>query len=472
MHDGRVMEVLREQADEGALLRRGDRVLVAVSGGADSVALLTGLADLAASNGWALVVAHLNHGIRTDAAGDAAFVTRLAATLGLPCVQGVADVPASAARDGVSIEMAARAARYAFLLDAARERRCVAIATAHTADDQAETVLLRVARGTGLAGLAGIAPVRETEGLRLVRPLLAVTRAEIEGFLLERGLAWREDITNRDEAHLRNRVRHRVLPLLQTTLNPRIREALCRLAALASADQAALDALAREAALGCAAAGGRLAVGPWMRLPPALRGRVLLTWLLANGVPGTRVTQGHCDAVASICDTCDGSASLDMGEGAAVRREYGELRVVTGDTGRGVFCAHVTVPGVTVVHAAGLRIEASVAPGVTRDTDARVGVYPARASLAWEASQPPLVVRSRRDGDRMRPLGMTGSKKLQDILVDLRVPAAERGRVPVFACEEAIVWVPGYRVARGWEVTAAGPNLQLAVYPLGANNAD
>ncbi len=463
-----LIEALRAQSGAHGLLRPSEHILVAVSGGADSVALLLGLIELSQPLALTLTVAHLNHGIRANAAADAEFVDALARTQGLNCVLGRAEVPILAARNGVSLEMAARDARYQFLLRTARAQGCTAVATAHTADDQAETVLLRVARGTGTTGLAGIRPLRDCDGIRLLRPLLAVARTDVEAFLRARNQAWREDDTNLDMGYARNRVRHRVLPLLAGELNPRVREALCRLAALTADDEALLDALAREE-MGHCVANDRLTVDAWLALQPALRSRVLLGWLQARGIPAARLTREHCDAVEALCGARSGCRAIDVGDGWVVRREYGELAAVAATDGCAAFRVCLTVPGITAIPAIGILVEAVIAPGLVRDRTARVDAYPARASLAWHTALPPILVRSWQPGDRMHPLGIAGTRKLQDIFVDIHVPAPRRARVPIFTCGTQIVWLPGYRIAAGWEVTTPdAPNLQFTVRQSGA----
>ena len=371
---------------------RTKRMLVAVSGGADSVALLVGLQRVAPGLGIQLRVAHLHHGLRgAEADADARFVRALAKRLKILCVTGRADVRALARKEKISIEMAARAARYAFLADAARRwgRRggAAAIATAHTMNDQAETVLLRLARGAGLRGLAGIPPERLEGEVRVVRPLLGVRRAAIEVFLKEAGQAWREDSSNDDRAMLRNRVRHEVLPLLAARLNPRIVETLARTAEI------------------------------------------------LRGENESRV-----------------GASLATPAGADKRRPY-KMGSIT-----------VRVPGETRVPELGVGVETCEGRKVIRERGKAVGALPARASIAWaRLGRRKLVVRSWRAGDRMAPLGMAGSKKLQDVFVDAKVPAARRGRVPVFACGGEIVWIPGYRVARGWEIRGGERILEIRV---------
>jgi tRNA(Ile)-lysidine synthase len=213
---------------------RGEKLVVALSGGPDSVALLDALSLLARPLGLRLVAAHLDHGLRAGSADDAAFCVSLCQSLGVPIRAGSADVRARAAREGGGIEQAARRERYAFLRRVCREETAAAIAVAHTRDDQAETLLLRLLRGAGAPGLAGM---RLRRG-RLVRPLLGVSREEVLAHLRARGLAFREDPTNAELVHRRNRVRHELLPYLASHFNPRVREALARTAGLL-ADEAA-----------------------------------------------------------------------------------------------------------------------------------------------------------------------------------------------------------------------------------------
>lgn len=221
-------------------------VVVAVSGGADSVGLLRLFHAMPASQPRQLVVAHFNHRLRDEAADDAAFVERLAGELGLPFELGDADVARRARSKGDGVEAAARQARYEFLAQAADRHRASFVATAHTADDQAETILHRILRGTGIAGLRGIREARRLFGrqdLYLVRPLLMVRRELLLRYLKEIGQPYREDATNRDLRFTRNRIRHRLLPLLQREFNPGVIEALVRLGDTAAGAQSAIDEL-------------------------------------------------------------------------------------------------------------------------------------------------------------------------------------------------------------------------------------
>jgi tRNA(Ile)-lysidine synthase len=230
------------------LVREPRHVLVAVSGGADSVALIRGLDELRDELKVGLHAAHLDHQLRGQAArDDAVWVESLCQTLAIPCTIGRADIAGLARQQGQGVEETARDERQRFLEETALARDCKVIALAHTADDQAETILHHILRGTGLAGLCGIPRERTLNSqIRLVRPLLEVERNVVLDYLAQLGQGYREDESNRDEAYTRNRLRHQLLPLLAEQYNPHIRESLRRLGRQAAQAQSALEALAAE----------------------------------------------------------------------------------------------------------------------------------------------------------------------------------------------------------------------------------
>jgi tRNA(Ile)-lysidine synthase len=449
------------------LLVAGQHVLVAVSGGADSVALLAALKELAPSWRLRLTVAHLHHGIRGAAASaDAAFVRALAARLRVRFIEGRADVPALARRKRLSLEMAAREARYRFLARAARAAGVDAVATAHTADDQAETVLLKLARGSGRHGLGGMSHAGRMFGLPLVRPMLDATREEVLAFLRHQRLAWREDESNRDIRFLRNRVRHEIVPFLESRLNPGLRRALARTAAIFREEDAWMRDVAGNVLADAEAEGGiRIAV--LTKHPVALQRRAVLLWLSRADVPAERLDFDAVDRTLNLARSRRASAETPVAGRWIVRKQYGRLTMAKGETParRLPFRRRVAVPGKAVLRGCGLRVKATVAPGLDKPPRSRAGCLPARASLNVAALRGRAVyVRSWRPGDRMKPLGMEGSRKIQDILVDQKVPAGERASVPLFECADEIVWLPGYTIARGWEVKdPAMPALHLTI---------
>jgi tRNA(Ile)-lysidine synthase len=448
---------------------------VAVSGGADSVALLHALHALARRRRWRLMVAHLNHGIRgRAAAADAAFVRDLSRQLRLPCTMGRAAVPALARQRGVSLEMAARAARYAFFARAARRAGAAVVATAHTADDQAETVLMRLLRGAGPAGLGGIPYAAEHPGIRVVRPLLDVTRPALLAYLQSRKFGWREDETNADESIPRNRVRHDLLPRLERDFNPQVREALLRGSRLIRDDGAFLDHVAAglHRAFGKGHAPHELDLEQVRACVPALRRRILRLWLQQAGMAAAGLDFDVIERISALAGRVRGGATLTLSGGWRVTRGSNVVRVSrpTPPPAARATRYRLRVPGLTPLPALGVRIHVKVAPGLVRERDARPGKWPARASLSLAAwRQRALYVRTARPGDRMQPYGLTGSKKLQDILVDAKVPRAERALLPVVECGHRIIWLPGYRIDRAWAVADPGaPALQITVEPIRA----
>jgi tRNA(Ile)-lysidine synthase len=348
--------LLREWRQRGWPLR-GEAALVAVSGGADSAALLLALAELSGAGalGVCLKAAHLDHGLRGERAReDARWVEELARTLGLECVVGRAKVSelASARRD--NLEQAARRARYEFLASAAREAGARAVLVAHTLDDQAETVLLRLVRGSGAEGLAGMAAERVLDGARafdaggggevwLRRPLLAwARRADTEGYCRARGVEPRADEMNEDERFARVRVRRRLLPLLET-FNPRATEALARAASLLREDSEALDALAsallEEARAGAEDAGEKgtagdarpLRVGVLAAAPTAVRRRALRLWLGRARGDLRRLSHAHLVGVERLTEGSRGGRVAELPGGGRVRRLRGLLTFVRED---------------------------------------------------------------------------------------------------------------------------------------------
>ena len=386
-------------------------VVVAVSGGADSTALLLILSELAEELGLVIHVAHFDHRTRPkQSAEDADFVAKLANRVGAPIRVGRAEKP-------TKTEDAARMARYSFLRRAAREIGATAIATGHTRDDQAETVLLHMTRGSGIAGLAAMRPLREG----IARPLLLIGRKDTVAICRAAGIRPRTDPTNKSLKFARNRVRLEVLPEL-AKINPRATEAIARLADAAAELQTNDESDVAEA-LARAFDGDAIVIAG---LEPSVRSRALaLAWREKIGQP---LDTRHRKALEDLTATDQGSQSLDLPGGRAIR-EYGLLRIV-GD--RPVRKSDPETP---------------IEPGrevIWNDWRLLFG-GPARTNGALEAYLPKnllrkLVVRGRHEGDRMvsRP-----RKKLQDLFIDAKIPASQRSHWPVIASEDRVWWVPG-----------------------------
>lgn len=447
--------VLRFLSAEG-LTRPGEKVLVAVSGGPDSTALLIVASRLVPALGWRLAAAHFDHRLRgpLEAAADEAFVREVAGALGLPVVCGKGDVARSARRNRLSLEDAARRLRYRFLARAARDAGAVAVLLGHTRDDQAETVLLHMLRGSGLDGLAGMrprSPWPTGAGPQALRPLLEVGRWETERYCRELGLAPRRDATNEIPLAYRNRVRHEVMPRLRR-INPQAAAALARMADAVALDAAHLRAEAEDAwrRLGQRQEGAVfLPAGGLSELDLAIRARVLrLAFRVLTRSSGD-LAAAHVRSLLSVLKKGRGRVSLPRGVTASVTAQGVTLRKGAEVPNKGLPETTLNIPGVTAVGP--WEVETAIMPP---PSDVRAaGAF--EAYLDAGAIEEPLVVRSRRPGDRLRPLGLGGEKKVQDILVDARVPVEERDSVPMLCDAKGVVWVVGHRLDQRAAVTGA-----------------
>ncbi len=456
--DGRrpLAERVLRAIERDRLIPRGGRVLAALSGGADSVALSSLLADGARAGSYSFAgLLHVNHQLRGAAAeADEAFCRELAEALGVPIVVERVDVAALARADRVSIEHAGHRARYAVFERVAAERGADAVATGHTRDDLAETVLLRLVRGAGPGGLAGIRPRAGC----VVRPLLNVSRRELREHLEARGLHYREDESNRDLRMTRNRVRHRLLPLLAREFSPSIVEVLAREAAIARADADWIDRLANErAAAVVTCREGVVSVdGEALRAQPlALARRIArgaLERVSRRGGVGFAHVERLLELAASPRSAADFPGSRAERRGACIilqRASHGRRRMMAASG----FEYRLTVPGEVAVPEAGLAISASRATTMPESFRARGGTV----AVAGGELTLPLTVRSWRPGDAFRPLGLGGRKKLQDFFVDRKVARRARGTIPIVTdARRGIVWVVGHGLSEDSRVTG-GP---------------
>ena len=433
------------------LIPPGARVLVAVSGGPDSTCLLLILAALRRSLRFEIVAAHFDHRLRgaRSAERERNAVRDLCERIAVPFRSGAGDVRAHAKAHRRSIEEAARELRYRYLARAARAAQCETVAAGHTRDDQAETVLLHLIRGSGLRGLAAMAPsapwpVRtRTAPPRLVRPLLALSRSETERCCRAAGVTPLRDPTNRSRAHLRNRIRHQLLPVLRR-YNPRIEDALARLAAAAATDVELLERLAATTPAGTAKDGAlRIRRKQLAALPEALRAHAVRLAYARLAGDARGLSERHLRAVLRAAAGPSG-ARLDLPRGlrATVERDSIVLAPRPAATPRALPGRRVPlpVPGAARFGAWTVRAEIIARPRSLRSANGHAALLdPAACGRLW--------LRRRRPGDRFHPLGLTGPKKLQDFLVDAHVPRAERDALPLVCGERGIAWVVGQRPA-------------------------
>jgi tRNA(Ile)-lysidine synthase len=458
-----LIDIVRQFVRQHALLDRDTRVVAAVSGGSDSVALARVLRDLDAAGEVRLVgLVHFNHQLRASAGDDEQFTSTLAASLERPIVTGREDVGARARRERRSIEDAARAARYECFERTRASLGADVIALGHTRDDQAETVLLRMTRGAGPRGLAGMHP----RNGRIVRPLLGCRRQDLRAWLAARQVAFVEDETNRDVTIPRNRVRAELLPLLEARFNPGIVDVLADEAEIAREMWEWMDATVAGLAARLVRASNdpgqelvrEIDVAELTAAPLALQ-RALLWRVMSELAGGRPIAFGHIDAALRL--TQEGRPVDAPGQRL---QRIGARIVLTGRSrdvvGRpaakqtNVFRFSLSIPGEVVVPQTGYRVSAeSLSAGEPVGGRAELGTRSV-ARVRGDLFEGSLVVRNRRPGDSFRPIGLGGRKKLQDFFVDRKVPRGERDAVPLVVDKaDRIVWVAGYGIDEAFRVT-------------------
>jgi tRNA(Ile)-lysidine synthase len=455
-----VIDRVRQYVRRHGLLKPGDRVAVAVSGGADSVALLRVLLELRQELGIVLSVGHFHHGIRgAEADRDQQFVQDLAGSFRLEFHVGTGDAPAHSRADKTSLETAARELRHRWFLELVNDGQADKIATAHTLDDQAETVLMRILRGAGALGLAGIFPEQETR--HLVRPLLEISRGEVETYLRSLGQSWREDSSNRDLEHTRNRIRRELLPRLEKDYNPALRQTLADLAEVARGEaeywdrevQSLLPRLVRagkptrsgRSATGAASTTLSLDLAVFRNLPLAAQRQMLQR---IGKQMGTSLEFKHIQQLALIAGEASGGQRLLLPGGITAQRSFRELQF---DRQAAVaappdYRYSLPIPGEVRVVELGARLSARIVRG---GISAHSGYNP-DSLLDRSLLAPCLTVRNWQAGDRFFPAKTRSPKKLKELLqaarLGQRLSMAQRKAWPVVESAGQIVWVRGFAV--------------------------
>ena len=466
---------LAEEIEADALLAKGDRVVVGVSGGSDSMALLHALVDLNNEWGYALSIhiAHLDHGLRgPEGEKDAAFVHGAADGLELSCTVERRDVGSLAGGGKGSVEEVARRERYAFLERVCLQTGARVVAVGHQRDDDAETILHRIVRGTGLRGLAGIPRCRilgEASGIRLVRPLLRYDRRALLAYLAEAGVPYREDRTNRDASMMRNRIRNVVLPMLAEQVNPQVREALLRLGEqarwleeyLRETVQRTFETLIishtdQELTLNASAL--------------SKKSRIVQTELVRRAVASFQLGEqdlGFARMVAVLDLAADpvSGKQLHLPGGMTVSKRYNRLIFsMPTDEPRETIAAEIAVhvPGRTLLPIRRMEITCDLstidaktlsqrrqrqhAVSLAQPGAGRGGEQVFEELVDYDCVRLPLVVRTRSPGERFWPLGAPGSKKLSEFLTDGKVDPEARQRVAVLCDQLGPIWVIGHRI--------------------------
>mgnify|MGYP006279153559 CR=1 FL=1 len=449
-HSGAVLDAVDRYVRRHDLLAGGERVLVGLSGGVDSVVLLHVLRRL----GFDPVAAHVNYGLRAaDSDADAAFVRVWCASFEPPVPIDIAELGAQAhaVAHGQSVQEAARDLRYRYFAERAQAHQITRVAVGHHRDDQAETLLLNLFRGSGLEGLAGMPPARPMNAdasIELIRPMLDLRRAEIEAYAEANELMWRTDMSNRSRSYRRNRIRHDLLPVIEEILEgatDNIAAAASRVRAYLSSTQdlRVSDRFSRVAKP--TESGGILSLDLLADEPTVWRHRLILE-ALRRWCPGAPQRASVAESIDALLDAQVGRrAELS---GGRIWREREHLRFVSDGEGKDPVSPK-PVPWDTPVELPGgpLRIERLAEPPSDLDSGTSTVAYADAAAL-----QAPLRVRPWQPGDRFQPLGMQGTKRVSDFLTDAKVPPHRRSRVWVLCSGERIAWIVGHRLSHAVRV--------------------
>lgn len=434
------------------MISSGDRVLVGVSGGPDSVTLLHLLWKHSKILRCSLHVAHINHGLRgKDAEADARYVEKLCKKLKVPVTLRKVDVKTFAKENKLSIEDAGRRIRYEFYEEIAKEIGASRVALGHTADDNVETFLMRIVRGAGTRGLLGIPFVRG----KIIRPLLKICRSEIEGYLRKKRIKPRTDYSNYSSKYLRNKIRLKIIPQLER-INPKIKESILNTIVLLTADYEYLKSISEKTLAGIIIKRGsgyiKLDIDKLLMLPESI-----LRYILRDAIQEIKgnleeITYKHIAEIVSKLNKPKGF-ELHLPQSTFILSD-GDILTVTSvepKLKRLIFNYKLAVPGEVKIKENGYIVRAS-----------RLN-WPSRIDLKLKDSNQAIVdfgkvgneltIRNRRDGDKFSPFGMTGTKKLKDFFIDSKVPQDEKDTVPIVEGKCGITWVAGYRIDNRARIT-------------------
>lgn len=426
------------------MLTQGEKVVLGVSGGADSIALLYSLNELI-EYGLELIVAHLNHGIRGDEAKrDAEFVKETAKTLGLTFVEGEVDTLKYKEKNQLSTEDAARQLRYKFFDQVLSKHYATKLATAHTLDDQAETVLMRLLRGSGSKGLSGIPPVSKN----IIRPLIDTSRSEIEAYIKSKGVNWVEDSSNESDEFLRNKIRQNLVPELET-YNPQIKETLAKTADILRAQDEFITNETRKYFDDVFRLNKFELTGDLKKyrvIDKTLRFSLLRTAVENLNNSLKNISSIHITSADDFLLSDTASGEIELPEGTIIVKGYDVFLVAKKAELEREFSYSVQSPGKWGFPEFEVEIS-SIQTETLDENDESVAYFDP------ELVEFPIEVRKFKPGDRFCPLGMNSSKKLQDYFTDIKLPQFLRSRVPIFISEGEIMWVGGIRIDNRFKVT-------------------
>jgi len=464
MIEKKILKTVKQTIASHRMLAAGDSVLIAVSGGPDSVTLADVLRTLAPDYRLRMAIAHLNHGLRRqDSERDAQFVAGLARQLDLPLYAAKKDVRRLQQSAHLSLEEASRKMRYKFFEEISDRYGYNKIAVGHHSNDNAELVLMNLLRGSGPLGLSGIAPVRDG---KILRPLILLKRSEIDDYIAERKLSFVTDASNSDLSLRRNRIRHHLIPELEKTYNPAIIDTLNRLATIMRAEDLWFENILSKDYDRCIAVKGpdtvSIDLDRFAGLAAAVRRRMLRRAIGSIKKDLRRITLGHIDAVLTLADKRPGMGRLNLPDGIRVVLKAAELTINNrqsdappGAGGSAVIDYRYTItpPGALSLREIGATIKlAEIGADALPDFNT---IGQNLAFFDMDRLQFPLVVRNARPGDRFSPLGLNGTQKVKKYFSDHKIPGSRRRLCPLLLSSGKIIWLAGHRIDNRAKVVSA-----------------
>jgi tRNA(Ile)-lysidine synthase len=449
---------IRDTIEENHLLDAGEEVVVAVSGGPDSVALVKVLEMLSYEYRLTLIVAHLNHGLREEAPSEERFVRKLAQDMGLVFESKSLDILSLRKMSGKCIEDISREARYAFLNDVAKKHGARKIALGHHMNDQTETVLMNILRGSGPPGLKGMLSGRDS---RYIRPLLDVTRSEIISFLKFHGISFVTDASNADESYLRNRIRHALVPELKARYNPNLDESIKSMAEIMRVENEYMEMATDKVVSAWYITPGqsefKICISDFSEYHEAIRRRIIKHLLEGLSPHGKGIGFRHVKAALGLIRSDRPGAYVNLPCDIEVRREYDTLVISrkrkgeeeNPNKGCDDLYYEVTPPAsVKMAELGKMMIFEFAKSPIDMRTSTRDAVF-----MDYDRICLPLIIRTVRPGDRIQPLGMRGIKKIKSVLIDEKIPLRRRKEIPLLLDQEAVLWIAGLQLSERVKIT-------------------
>jgi len=449
---------IKEAIEKNHLLDQGEKVVVAVSGGPDSVALLKILEMLSDEYRLTLIVAHLNHGLREDAACEERFVRKMAADMEIAFEFKSLDIASLRKGSGKCIEDTSREVRYDFLNDVAKKHGARKIALGHHINDQTETVLMNFLRGSGPTGLKGMLPARDST---YIRPLLGVTRSEITSFLELHGISFVTDVSNADQRYLRNRIRHTLIPLLKSRYNPKLDESVKTMAEIMRVEDDYMNIATAKmlSAWGMTPADSeiRICISDFLECHEAIQRRIMKHLLEERSPNSKGIGFTHIKTALGLVRSDRPGAYVNLPYNIEVRREYDVLVISRRKIGEEEIlnkrCIdlyyEVTPPGTLKMVELGKTMIFELIEGpIDMRSTVRECVF-----MDYDRISLPLVIRTVRPGDRIQLLGMKGMKKIKSVLIDEKIPLRHRKEIPLVLDQEAVLWIAGLRLSERVKIT-------------------